>query len=211
LQKAGFQRRGMMNNEIIFRVVIFVSFLALTAIRIYYQKQVLADERKIDFKEGPISLAAGSIAALAMIVFGVEYIFFRGAFSFAYPLLFPAWLRWSGVALLAGGILLLQQVHHHLGKSFHSLVVSKEDHQLVQTGPYYYIRHPMYTAYLINYVAAGLIASNIVLAVVPPLMYAILVAIRLKKEEEVMIGEFGEEYIEYKKHTGALLPKFGTR
>jgi protein-S-isoprenylcysteine O-methyltransferase Ste14 len=200
-----------MNGEIVFRVIIFASFLALTAIRIYYQKQVLTDNRKIDFKEGPVSLTAGSIAALTTIVFGVEYIFFRGVFGFAYPLLFPAWLRWSGVVLLAGGILLLQQVHHHLGKSFHSLVVSKEDHQLVQTGPYQYIRHPMYTAYLMNYVAGGLISSNIVLAVVPPLMYAVLVAIRLKEEEEVMIGEFGEEYVEYRKHTGALLPKIGAR
>lgn len=85
--------------------------------------------------------------------------------------------------------------------------MSKDDQQLVQTGPYHYMRHPIYTAYLINYLAGGLISSNIVLTVVPLLMYAVLVALRLKQEEAVMIGEFGADYIEYRQHTGALLPR----
>lgn len=70
-----------MERERFFRGVILTSFVALTVIRVYYQKQVLSDQRKIEFKEGPISLAAGSIAALTTLVFGFEYVFFRGAFS----------------------------------------------------------------------------------------------------------------------------------
>ncbi|MGC9349559.1 MAG: methyltransferase family protein, partial [Anaerolineae bacterium] len=173
--------------------------------RIYYQSKALRD--KVEIHEGSISLIAGSIAALTAVVFGLEYIVYPGLFSFAYVLRYPDWLRWLGVTALGGGILLLWLSHHHLGRSFHSLVVSKEDRVLVKTGPYRWIRHPIYTAYLLNYVGGGLLSSNLVLTFVPVTMYAILVGIRMQKEEEMLHGEFGREYSEYMERTGRLLPR----
>ena len=198
-----------MSDERYFRALFVSAFIAMMTIRVYYQSKVLRDEGRIDIREGRTSLVAGSIAALTSIVFGAEYIFFRGVFSFAYALRYPDWLRWLGGFALVAGIALLAFSHHHLGKSFHSLIVSREDHVLVKTGPYRWIRHPIYTAYLINYVGGGLLTGNLVLTVVPVVMFAILVAIRMGQEEEMLKEQFGEDYCEYLEHTGRLLPRIG--
>jgi len=196
-----------MDREIIFRSLFVLAFIAMTVIRFYYQSKILRDKRKIEIREGGFSLIAGGVAALTSIVFGAEYMFFPGFFSFAYIMHYPDWIRWVGGFALAAGILLLGFAHHHLGKSFHSLVVSKENQVLVETGPYRWIRHPIYTAYLINYVGGGLLSGNVVLTVVPVTMYAILVVIRMGQEEKVMEELFGQKYIEYEKRTGRLLPR----
>jgi len=196
-----------MDREIIYRSLFVLAFIAMMVIRFYYQSKILREKREIEIKEGSLSLIAGGVAALTSIVFGTEYIFSPGFFSFAYIIHYPDWLRWLGGFALATGILLLGFAHHHLGKSFHSLVVSKENQVLVETGPYRWIRHPIYTAFLINYVGGGLLSSNLVLTVVPATMFAILVATRLGREEEVLEGLYGQKYIEYEKRTGRLLPQ----
>ena len=196
-----------MDREIIYRSLFVLAFIAMMVIRFYYQSKILREKREIEIKEGSLSLIAGGVAALTRIVFGTEYIFSPGFFSFAYIIHYPDWLRWLGGFALATGILLLGFAHHHLGKSFHSLVVSKENQVLVETGPYRWIRHPIYTAFLINYVGGGLLSSNLVLTVVPATMFAILVATRLGREEEVLEGLYGQKYIEYEKRTGRLLPQ----
>ncbi len=197
----------MMINETVFRVIFILATIAMIAIRFYYQSQVLRDKREVEIKENRFSLFCGSVAALTTIVFGIEYIFFQGYFSFAYVLAFPNWIRWFGGIVLISGIVLLGVSHHHLGKSFHSLVVSKENQVLVDSGPYRWIRHPIYTAYLLSYVGGGLVASNVVLTIVPVTMDAIMIAIRMEKEEAVMEKLFGQKYIEYEKQTGRLAPR----
>jgi protein-S-isoprenylcysteine O-methyltransferase Ste14 len=200
-----------MDKEKIFRSLFILAFLAMMVIRFYYQSKIFRDKKKIEIKEGRFSLIAGSAAALTSMVFGAEYIFSPGFFSFAYVMKYPVWARWLGALALAVGISLLGFAHHHLGKSFHSLVVSKEDQTLVETGPYRWIRHPIYTAYLINYLGGGLLSGNIVLTVVPFTLYAVLVVIRMGQEEKVMEELFGQKYIEYEKRTGRLLPRINKK
>ena len=79
---------------------------------------------------------------------------------------------------------------------------------MVKRGPYQWIRHPIYSAYLLNYLGGGLLASNIVLTFVPAIFFSILVALRVNTEEQAMLEQFGDEYREYMKRTGRYLPKF---
>jgi protein-S-isoprenylcysteine O-methyltransferase Ste14 len=196
-----------MDREAIFRTLFILAFIAMMVVRFYYQAKVLCEKRAIELREGSISIIVGAIAALTTIVFGAEYIFFPDTFSFAYLLRYPDWIRWLGGFVLAGGIALQGVSLHHLGKSFHSLVVAKENQALVETGPYRWIRHPIYSSYFMSYVGGGLLSSNWVLTVVPVTMYAILVTIRMEKEEKVMEELFGQKYFEYKRRTGRLLPR----
>ncbi len=195
-----------MTPEIVFRILMFMSFIAMFAIRIFFQSKVLHEKREVNIQENKLSLVSGSIAAISTLVFGAEYVFFQGAFGFAYLLDFPDWLRWLGVITLAAGITLLGMAHYHLGKSFSSLVVTKEEHQLVTSGPYRWIRHPIYTSYLMNYVAGGLLASNLVLTFVPVIFFGLMIINRIPREEAVMREEFGQDYIDLEKRTGRLLP-----
>jgi protein-S-isoprenylcysteine O-methyltransferase Ste14 len=184
-----------------------LAFIALFAIRIHYQRQVLHGGRRVQVQENTLSLVFGSVAALTSLIFGAEYVFFRGAFRFAYLLEYPDWLRWLGTGCLTGGIWLLAAAHHHLGKSFHSFVVSRQDQQLVTSGPYRWIRHPIYSAYLLSYLGGGLLSSNLVLTVVPLFFFSLMIINRIPREEELMRQEFGEEYQKLESHTGRLLPK----
>jgi protein-S-isoprenylcysteine O-methyltransferase Ste14 len=196
-----------MTPEIVFQILMGISFISLFAIRIYFQSRVLHEDREIKIQENKLSLVAGSIAALSTLIFGAEYLFFRGAFSFAYILDFPGWLRWLGAILLFLGISLLGSAHYHLGKSFNSLVVAKEGHQLVTSGPYRWIRHPIYTAYLMNYVAGGLLASNLALTFLPVIFFSLMIINRIPREESLMREEFGQDYLDLEAQTGRLLPK----
>jgi protein-S-isoprenylcysteine O-methyltransferase Ste14 len=197
----------MMDSETVFRGLFVLAFIAMLAIRIPSQSRVLADKRRVEVRESGLALTAGSLAALTALVFGAEYLFSPGLFSFAYVLRYPDWLRWLGAFVLAGGITLLGFSHYYLGKSFHSLVVLKDEHTLVQAGPYRWIRHPIYLAYLMNYAGGGLLASNWVLTLVPAGLYVILVGLRMGKEEEILQTQFGQAYDEYMKGTGRLFPR----
>ncbi|MGB2962933.1 MAG: isoprenylcysteine carboxylmethyltransferase family protein [Anaerolineales bacterium] len=196
-----------MTPEIIYRLQIILAFITMFGIRIYFQSKVLPEKRGINIQENTLSLIAGGIAALTTLVFGAEYIFFPGTFRFSYFLLYPDWIRWLGTLVLAAGITLLGLAHFHLGKSFHSLVVSKDEHLLVTSGPYRWIRHPIYTAYLMNYIGGGLVAANLVLTFVPVIFFGFMIINRIPREEQIMRELFGQDYLDLEKRTGRLLPK----
>ena len=197
--------------EIVFRVIMILAFFAMFTIRIYFQSKVLHEDRDLNIKENKFSLLAGSIAALTTLTFGAEYIFFPGTFGFTYLLKYPDWIRWAGGLLLVGGIVLLLSAHIHLGRSFHSLVVTKEKHQLVTSGPYQWIRHPIYTAYLMNYIGGGLLAANLVLTFIPVMFFGFMIINRIPREEEIMRAEFGQNYLDFENRTGRLFPRIFTR
>ena len=199
----------MMNDETLFRLLFAISAIFMFAIRIYYQSRIKSTHPGTQERGSRLHLIPGAIAALVTIVFGFEYIFVPGTFGFAYLIQYPTWLRWVGALMLAIGISLLWSAHHSLGMSFHSLVIQKKDQELVQTGPYKWICHPIYTAYFLNYIGGGLLASNWVLTFIPTLSFGLMVYLRLGEEEAAMIELFGDKYRQYMNRTGRFLPKIG--
>jgi len=189
-----------MNLEGVFRGMFALSGVAMLCIRVYYQRRARQGSGAVTIRE-----KGWSLAALTTLVFGAEYIFFPGAFAWAYAK-YPEGLRWLGALALTVGITLLGVSHHHLGKSFHSFVVTKEGQTFVDSGPYRWIRHPIYTAFIINYIGGGLLAGSWVLTFVPVLLYGVLVALRVKNEEQAMLDQFGPVYADYMQRTGRFLP-----
>ena len=194
-------------SETIYRTLFLIAAIFMFAIRIYYQRKIRSERLHTEERGSRLRLIPGAIAAFVTIVFGLEYIFAPRTFEFAYLIEYPTWLRWVGMLMLIIGIGLLWAAHHHLGKSFHSLVVLKEDQVLVESGPYKWIRHPIYTAYILNYVGGGLLAGNWVLTFVPVFFFGLMIFLRLGEEEAVLVEKFGDNYRDYIKRTGRLLPK----
>jgi protein-S-isoprenylcysteine O-methyltransferase Ste14 len=196
----------VISSENVFRTLFILSAIAMLAIRVYYQSKVLPEDRKTTVTGTRWHLVPGTLAALISIGFGLAYIFFPSALPWSYFAL-PNWLRWAGALMLALGIGLLGSAHHHLGKSFHSLVVQKADQVLVESGPYRTIRHPIYTAYVLNYLGGGLLAGSWVLTFLPGSLFMLMIALRIGEEEQAMVAQFGDAYTEYMNRTARFLPK----
>jgi protein-S-isoprenylcysteine O-methyltransferase Ste14 len=83
----------------------------------------------------------------------------------------------------------------------------KVDHQLIRSGPYAYVRHPLYAGLLVAMAGTALVVGEwrAVLGVLVGLMEF---SRKAGKEEALLTTEFNQDYQEYRRHTGFLGPRF---
>jgi protein-S-isoprenylcysteine O-methyltransferase Ste14 len=120
----------------------------------------------------------------------------------------PYWLRWIGGGIFASADLFFIWIHYHLGLNFFSTLKIRTNHKLIITGPYKRTRHPMYTAFFMMHIGVFLITANWLLGVISISGLIVLFVFRIKKEENMMIENFGSEYENYMKRTYRFFPKF---
>jgi protein-S-isoprenylcysteine O-methyltransferase Ste14 len=111
----------------------------------------------------------------------------------------------TGCVLLLFGLVFSAWARSHLGSNWSGRVTLKEDHELIRTGPYAIVRHPIYTGLLIAICGTALVLGEwrgLLAAVVMALSYWR----KLRVEERLLSGTFGESYQRYCEHTAALIP-----
>jgi len=117
------------------------------------------------------------------------------------------WIQWLGIIIALVPIFFLIWVHQHLDKQWSIALELVEDHKLIITGPYKYVRHPMYLGSFIYTI--GLMMISLDVLVILFFSFSIWVNYRrIPREEQMLIDEFGDEYIKYIKRSGKLLPRF---
>lgn len=126
-----------------------------------------------------------------------------------FPNQMPSSIHIIGGLLMLGSLPLLYWVHHSLGEFFSARLELQEDHQIIQTGPYQWIRHPMYTTGFMYLIGAGLLSGSWIVLIIPTLSFAILVFSRVSDEEKMLLDHFGDEYKDYMKRTGRFTPLKG--
>jgi protein-S-isoprenylcysteine O-methyltransferase Ste14 len=112
---------------------------------------------------------------------------------------------WLGAVLTFLGAALAIWARWKLGRNWSDKVVLKVDHQLIRTGPYRYLRHPIYAGVLLavagtaltigewrGVAALGLLGTNY--------------CIKAMREEKILAANFGEAFAEHKRTTGFFLP-----
>ena len=119
----------------------------------------------------------------------------------------PAWLRWIGTAVFAMALLLLWRSHADLGSNWSAILQIKQEHILVTDGIYRHIRHPMYAAHIYWALGQAAILPNWIAGFSFIVIAGIHLTSRINDEEAMMVGQFGEEYIKYRKSTGYIFPK----
>jgi protein-S-isoprenylcysteine O-methyltransferase Ste14 len=115
------------------------------------------------------------------------------------------WLFWIGAALTVSGLLFAVWAREHLGRNWSSPVTIKQDHELITTGPYAVLRHPIYTGILAGFLGVAIALSEVRGLVVFVLFFLVFWA-KLSKEEQWMRSQFGETYAAYVHRTAALVP-----
>ena len=82
-----------------------------------------------------------------------------------------------------------------------------EGQEMVASGPYRWIRHPIYAAFLLILGSLLLISANWFVGAMWIGMTSLDVASRMNAEEAMMLGQFGERYQAYMRRTGRLFPR----
>ena len=113
---------------------------------------------------------------------------------------------WNGVVLTAAGVAIAIWARWHLGTNWSGVVTLKEGHELIRSGPYRNIRHPIYTGILLallgTAVAEGEVRGLLAVAVAWLSFYT-----KARREESFLTQEFGDRFAEHRRHTGMFLPR----
>jgi protein-S-isoprenylcysteine O-methyltransferase Ste14 len=118
----------------------------------------------------------------------------------------PPAVRLLGVPVGGLGLGLFAWMFRHLGLNVTSTSVPRAKATLVTTGPYRWVRHPMYTAALILLGATALLTANGVVVVFGSAACGLLIA-RSRIEEVRLVEKFGDAYRTYQGRTGRLFPR----
>ena len=115
------------------------------------------------------------------------------------------WPFWLGAAITIAGLLFAVWAREHLGRNWSRSVTIKQGHELITTGPYAVVRHPIYTGILTGFLGMAIAISQVRGFIVFVLIFLVL-WFKLRMEEQWMRSQFGEAYATYAHQTAALVP-----
>lgn len=113
-------------------------------------------------------------------------------------------LQAAGLAICFAGFALAVWARRHLGRNWGMPMTLKEGHDLVTSGPYRYVRHPIYTGMLLALLGSAMVSGRLWLLVF--LFTGIYCVYSARTEERLMLGQFPEQYEQYRKRSKALIP-----
>ena len=153
------------------------------------------------------SSASQIVRALALLIVVVLLSTTRIPLPWLYHQLWPygLWPFWIGVAVTVAGLLFAIWARQHLASNWSSAVTIKQDHELITTGPYALVRHPIYTGILAGFLGTAIALSQVRGFIGLVIMFVAFWA-KFRKEEEWMRSQFGETYATYARQTAALVP-----
>jgi protein-S-isoprenylcysteine O-methyltransferase Ste14 len=142
------------------------------------------------------------LAALVLVYWG------DAQFPFLGRRIIPGvpWIADAGVAITAAGVAFAIWARNHIGRYWSGSVSLREGHQLIRSGPYSRIRHPIYTGILL-----ALVGTVVALGTYRELTILLIVlagfVVKAKREEALLSREFGAAFDEHRRQTGFFLPR----
>lgn len=188
----------------IFEVVYWVALVVEMDIRTPINKQ----RRKEAMSERRVTLQEKTLLFLLLLgMFILPLIYSTSTWLDFANYSLPSWAGWVGVAVMIGAILVFWRAHADLGLNWSPSLEIREKHELITRGIYGVIRHPMYASQWLWVIAQPLLLQNWLAGIVNLVIFIPFYFMRVKAEEALMLDSFGEQYREYMKKTGAVLPK----
>jgi protein-S-isoprenylcysteine O-methyltransferase Ste14 len=155
-------------------------------------------------RRGKLEIVLIGLMGVAVVVLPALYTL-TSVLAFAdYPLTHSAFV--VGFALVFVWLVLLYKAHADLGPNWSITLQLREHHQLVTTGVYAKVRHPMYTALFAHAFAQAALIANWIAGPAMLVAFTLMFALRLRPEERMMRERFGAEYEAYVQRTKRLLP-----
>ena len=112
---------------------------------------------------------------------------------------------WAAAVLCVIGLVFALWARVTLGRNWSGVVTLKEGHELVERGPYRFVRHPIYTGILTMFFATALAQGHLSGFVGTVLIFASF-WIKLRDEEKLMLQQFPERYADYRRRVKRIIP-----
>lgn len=124
----------------------------------------------------------------------------------SWPISASSGVHITGLVLIVAGMLFRFMAIYTLGRYFTVDVAIRADHKIVRAGIYRYLRHPSYLGLLISFIGNALAFNSWAAVLIGFLPVLIVFLYRIKIEEELLVSNFRQEYLDYKKGTWRLIP-----
>jgi protein-S-isoprenylcysteine O-methyltransferase Ste14 len=117
-----------------------------------------------------------------------------------------SWQIALAIILFALGSLLSWTSTRALGRQWRIDAGLSSDHELIMSGPYRFVRHPIYTSMLCVLLATGFVMTPLVLFLLAIVVFLIGTEIRVRIEDRLLASQFGERFQEYRRRVPAYIP-----
>jgi protein-S-isoprenylcysteine O-methyltransferase Ste14 len=118
------------------------------------------------------------------------------------------WVTAIGLMLYFGSLVLRNAAIRTLGRYFSLHIEIRKEHTLIKEGVYGALRHPIYSAVIVELISVPLVANAYYTVLFTIVVYLPLLFLRLQREEMALIKRFGDNYAQYRRDVGALVPKW---
>jgi protein-S-isoprenylcysteine O-methyltransferase Ste14 len=141
-------------------------------------------------------ILTGAVVAGGSIL---EYLFLRdwfswGVFAAGWVLgIISFWIRNSAIAAL--------------GRFWSLHVEIRENHEFVKSGPFRFVRHPVYFSMILELLAFALVCCAWMVVLIIPIIFVPVLLMRVRLEEAALMEKFGPAYEEYRRTTPAIFPR----
>jgi protein-S-isoprenylcysteine O-methyltransferase Ste14 len=142
---------------------------------------------------------------LGIWVFPIAYTFTDWLRPFDYGL--PVWAVYLAVFVFCVGLLIRWRAQISLASQWSFTLETVDDHTLVTSGIYSFMRHPIYVSLILWALTQPVLLQNLIAGLGGVISVALIWIVRVPREERMMIELFGEEYRQYMSRTGIFFPK----
>jgi protein-S-isoprenylcysteine O-methyltransferase Ste14 len=193
------------------RWLALVAVLGTLGISGYYRYRARQGGAVLRRSQEPLKMRLGRLA-IALPLFGSILLFLarpRWMDWAALPL--PGWARWLGVGFALVAIPSALWVFRSLGRNVSETILTRPDQVLVTTGPYRWVRHPLYATGGMLFLGTGLAAGNWFILLCAAVAVGLIGLVVIPAEERALEARFGDAYARYATGTGRLLPRLARR
>ena len=189
----------------IFSIIYVIGLVTGSTIRVWYSRKYKQDRKSIFRNEGIIVTLLASfwgitilLPFLTMFTHWLDFVDYN----------LPIWASLMGAVTFIFALWLLRRSHTDLGRNWLIAAETRDTQKLVTDGVFRYIRHPMYAAHLLWGIAQALLITNWIAGLSSLVIFLPMYLLRVRREEKVMLAQFGDEYRAYQHRTGRIIPRF---
>lgn len=195
----------------VFILLVSLIYILYTIILILVKKSS-SKRKKLHKQEEIFNVYAkkDSFILFVLVFFEVVLLIFyisKNPFIYKFNLNIPIIIRYFAIIIGFSGLILIGWASFFLDGEFSATIELKENHRLITNGPYSYIRHPIYSGFILMHIGITIALSNILIFFIFNGGLSILLIERIPREEKLLNSYFDQKCDEYCKNTGRFVPK----